>query len=282
MSVLLVGCGGDRAPSSSQRTLSQTTPATAPSTRPAASTDVATTSLPVVDQSAVLAYFLLHEQPYAVGRAIATADASAAVAALLSGPTNAENAAGLVTLIPAGTKLLGVKTSATETVVDLSHEFGSGGGSLSVAGRAAQMVFTITQFPGVGSVRFSLDGKPITELAGEGYAVDGLSCASFADMTPVILLERPSSGEKVTQPIRIAGRSNTFEATVYYEVLGADGHKLINGFVMATSGTGTWGTFDAVLSPLPTGTTGVITVRVFDRSSQDGAPVAVTEVRVLL
>jgi hypothetical protein len=175
-----------------------------------------------------------------------------------------------------------VNTSGAETTIDLSNEFGSGGGSLSVAGRVAQMVFTLTQFAGVDTVRFSLDGKPITELTGEGYAVDGVTRASFADMTPLILLEHPYAGEKVTQPLRIAGRSNTFEATVYYEVLAADGHKLIDGFVMATSGTGTWGTFDAELSPLPAGTTGIVTVRVFDRSSQDGAPVAVTEVRVQL
>jgi hypothetical protein len=74
--------------------------------------------------------------------------------------------------------------------------------------------------------------------------------------------------------------SNTFEATVYYEVLAADGTKLIDGFVMATSGTGTWGTFDAELKALPAGTTGPVTLRVFDRSAENGDPTSVAEVRV--
>jgi hypothetical protein len=243
---------------------------------------VAPTTAKPTEKVAVLAYFLLNEKLHAVGREVASADSSAAVTALLAGPTNEEKTTGLVTLIPAGTTLNGVKLNGREAVIDLSAAYGSGGGTLSVTGRVAQMVFTLTQFPGVDTVRFSLDGKSITELTGEGFSVDGMSRSVFADMTPLVLLEHPYAGQTVTQPIRIAGMSNTFEASVYYEVLATNGTKLIDGFVMATSGTGTWGTFDAELRALPAGTKGPVTLRVFDLSAENGDPTSVTEVRIQL
>ena len=188
----------------------------------------------------------------------------------------------MVTLIPAGTELLSVTVTGREVRVDLTGVFASGGGSMSVLGRLAQMVFTLTQFEGIDTVRFSLDGEPITEITGEGVGVDGVTRATFTDMAPLVLLEHPYHDETVAQPIRIAGRSNTFEATVYYEVLGADGVKLLEGYVMATAGTGEWGTFDARLADLPPGTKGPLQVRVFDRSAENGEPVSAAEVRINL
>ncbi len=251
--------------SSSSSTSSSTSTSTTPSQR-----------------KSVLAYFLMNEKLHVVGRVVEIADPAAAVEALLAGPTSAETAAGMVTLIPAGTELLSVMISGREVRVDLTGVFGSGGGSMSVLGRLAQMVFTLTQFEGIDTVRFSLDGEPITQITGEGVGVDGVTRATFTDMAPLVLLEHPYHDETVAQPIRIAGRSNTFEATVYYEVLGVDGVKLIEGYVMATAGTGEWGTFDARLADLPPGTKGPLQVRVFDRSAENGEPVSVSEVRINL
>ena len=240
------------------------------------------TSTTPSQRESVLAYFLMNEKLHVVGRIVEIADPAAAVEALLAGPTSAEAAAGMVTLIPAGTELLSVTVTGREVRVDLTGVFASGGGSMSVLGRLAQMVFTLTQFEGIDTVRFSLDGEPITQITGEGVGVDGVTRATFTDMAPLVLLEYPYDDETVSQPIRIAGRSNTFEATVYYEVLGADGVKLLEGYVMATSGTGEWGTFDARLADLPPGTKGPLQVRVFDRSAENGEPVSVAEVRINL
>lgn len=245
------------------------------------SSSTSTSTTPSQTKS-VLAYFLMNEKLHVVGRVVEIADPAAAVEALLAGPTSEEAAAGMVTLIPAGTELLSVTVTGREVRVDLTGAFGSGGGSMSVLGRLAQMVFTLTQFEGIDTVRFSLDGEPITQLTGEGVGVDGVTRATFSDMSPLVLLEHPYHDETVSQPIRIAGRSNTFEATVYYEVLGADGVKLLEGYVMATSGTGEWGTFDARLADLPPGTKGPLHVRVFDRSAENGEPVSVAEVRINL
>ena len=258
-------CGSSSTSSSSSSTSSSTSTSTTPSQR-----------------KSVLAYFLMNEKLHVVGRVVEIADPAAAVEALLAGPTSAETAAGMVTLIPAGTELLSVMISGREVRVDLTGVFGSGGGSMSVLGRLAQMVFTLTQFEGIDTVRFSLDGEPITQITGEGVGVDGVTRATFTDMAPLVLLEHPYHDETVAQPIRIAGRSNTFEATVYYEVLGVDGVKLIEGYVMATAGTGEWGTFDARLADLPPGTKGPLQVRVFDRSAENGEPVSVSEVRINL
>jgi len=245
-------------------------------------TVVGPTSTAPSQRKSVLAYFLMNEKLHVVGRIVDTPDPAAAVKALLAGPSSGEAAAGMVTLIPQGTELLGVTVTGHEVRVDLTGVFGSGGGSMSVLGRLAQMVFTLTQFDGIDTVRFSLDGAPITQITGEGVGVDGVTRATFTDMAPLVLLEHPYHDETVSQPIRIAGRSNTFEATVYYEVLGVGGAKLLEGYVMATAGTGEWGTFDARLANLPAGTKGPLQLRVFDRSAETGEPVSVSEVRINL
>ncbi|CAB4892823.1 unannotated protein [freshwater metagenome] len=284
---IAAGCGDDKsstAPTMSPGTSTPVSSTETVTTAPATTAPVATapTSTSPAAKNSVLVYFLLAEQLHVAGRLVDTASPAAAVEALLAGPTADEVKAGMVSLIPAGTKLLGVDVQGHEIRVDLSGEFGTGGGSLSVMARVAQVVFTATQFPGIDTVRFSLDGSPITELTGEGYMVDGAKRLQSVAVLPLVLLEHPYQGETVGQPIRISGVSNTFEATVYYEVLGRDRAVLASGSIMATSGSGTWGTFDAELPALPAGTTGTVIVRVFDRSSENGDPVAVNEVTVQL
>jgi hypothetical protein len=45
--------------------------------------------------------------------------------------------------------------------IDLSREFEAGGGSLSMFGRLAQLVYTVTQFPTVDEVALMLDGQRV-------------------------------------------------------------------------------------------------------------------------
>jgi germination protein M len=201
---------------------------------------------------------------------------------LLAGPTAEERADDMVTLIPEGTELLGVEVDGNNITVDLTSVFGSGGGSLSMMGRVAQVVFTATQFDGVDTVFFRLDGTAITEMSGEGLEVDGVQRFDNDAVIPLILPETPWPGQTVTQPIRVTGVANTFEAQVNYEVLGPGGVIIVEGYFMATSGSGTWGTFDATLDPLPTGTSGDVTVRLFEVSPEDGQPVNVVDVEVRL
>jgi hypothetical protein len=97
--------------------------------------------------------------------------ATAALTALLEGPTRAERAAGLASAIPAGTRLLGVSIDDGVATVDLTSQYQSGGGSLSMQLRLAQVVYTLTQFPTVDAVRFQLDGAPVNVFSSEGIVL---------------------------------------------------------------------------------------------------------------
>jgi hypothetical protein len=75
--------------------------------------------------------------------------------------------------------------------------------------------------------------------------------------------------------------SNTFEAGIEHVVLAPDGTILGAGYGMATSGTGTWGTFDLPVV-LPAGTRGPVVLRVFESSPEDGAPINVVEIPLVV
>ena len=98
--------------------------------------------------------------------------ATAALQALLAGPSAGERAAGVTSAIPEGTRLLGISIKDGVATVDLTSEFQSGGGSLSMQMRLAQVVYTVTQFPTVRAVRFSLDGAPVDVFSSEGIVLD--------------------------------------------------------------------------------------------------------------
>lgn len=74
--------------------------------------------------------------------------------------------------IPAGTKLRSLKIKSESVYVDLSKEFTTGGGSLSMMGRLAQVLYTATSLNPKAKVFLSIEGKPLTVLGGEGLMID--------------------------------------------------------------------------------------------------------------
>ena len=76
--------------------------------------------------------------------------------------------------------------------------------------------------------------------------------------------------------------ANVFEATFRVRLLDANGAVLVDRQVMATCGTGCWGTFkvDLAVHGRRKGQYG--TLRVYDRSAKDGTPENVTEYPVWL
>ena len=292
LGLMLAACGSSSSSGSTSVPGSSTKPTEPSVTQPVTAPDTVTpTSGPVItdpvttDPAAtefVRVYLLVDERLHVFGRAVASAAPAEAVRALLVGPTASETASGAVTLIPDGTRLHGVTVEGHEATVDLSAEFNTGGGSLSVMGRIAEVVYTVTQFEGIDTVRFAIDGNVVTELTGEGIGVDGVERMDFIDLAPFILMETPWDGAPVAQPITVSGMSNTFEAQVNYELRTTTGTVLVEGWFMATSGTGTWGTFAATLDALPAGTTGDVIVRLFEVSSENGSPLNISEVLVHL
>lgn len=261
---LAPACGGDDdeegSPAGGATTAATTTEATGPSTTEAAPST-----------SRVAVYFLRGEKLGVGAReAEGQAVARAALEALLAGPSAAEREAGLGTSIPDGTRLLDLAIADGTATVDLSGEYGTGGGSLSMLTRVAQVVATLTQFPTVERVAFRLDGEPVDAIGGEGVLVDPpVTRADIEGQTPAILVESPAAGETVSDPLRIRGTANTFEATFQVKVVDASGRELYRNFVTATSGSGERGTFDEQLD-LPDDAAGEITLTVYEDNMGEG------------
>lgn len=246
------------------------TPTTSPTPQP-------TRAIPI------LVYFARGEKLVVVGRTVPTnAVATEALNALLRGPTPAEKTAGVATQIPTGTVLRGVSVADGTATVDLSKEFESGGGTLSMTMRIAQVVTTLTQFPTVKRVTFRIGGVAVESIGGEGIIVaPSVDRADFESAMPAILPETPVPGASVGRPVVVAGSANVFEAQLQVRVLNSKGEILADVPVMATSGTGTRGTFRESIA-YPAGHAGAGKIRFYAFSAKDGSEENVVEVAVTL
>ncbi|MFJ3336194.1 GerMN domain-containing protein [Streptomyces sp. NPDC086766] len=224
-------------------------------------------------------YFLHGEQVSPAPRTVtAPATAAGAVRALLAGPGPYERAHGRTTAIPSGTALRSVVIRDRVATVDLSGRYDDGGGSLSLRARLAQVVFTVTRFPGVRKVRFALDGEPVRHFGGEGVVLNGpVGRADFEDLAPAVLADSPMIGDTVGSPLRVRGSADTFEAVFRLRVTDATGRTAADVMVRATSGTGTRGTFD-VTFPYKAVRTGPGLLKAYFLSPADGRPVTVDTV----
>lgn len=106
-----------------------------------------------------------------------------AVKALLAGPTAEESRSGLGTAIPRDTRFRDLVIDDGVAKVDLSGAFESGGGTLSLTMRLAQVTCTLDQFDSVRGVRFALDGKVVNVFSGNGIVLDQpVTCSSYGDL----------------------------------------------------------------------------------------------------
>ncbi len=105
-------------------------------------------------------------------KASASGDANAlletAIQQLLAGATTADE----TTTIPSGTQLRSLSVKPDGIHIDLSKEFTRGGGSTSMTGRLAQILYTATSLNPATAVWFSIEGKPLDTLGGEGLVLD--------------------------------------------------------------------------------------------------------------
>jgi hypothetical protein len=174
---------------------------------------------------------------------------TAAMGALLQGPSPGERPAGVATQIPDRTQLLGLIVDKGIATVDLTSEYESGGGTASMTMRLAQVVCTLDQFPTVKGVLFKLDGRPVDVLGGEGIVIDHpLRCRDYRDLLPVILVTSPAIGQAVSNPVTVSGSANVFEANVTVDIVDSSGRVVGNAFTTATCGTGCRGTFSVTVS----------------------------------
>lgn len=265
--LLLVSCQPETVPETA--TMLPTTTATdAPgSTVTSTSTTApATTTLPIPEvESAV--YLFFQGYPVAPGPYLAAvsrpgiAGLSEALTALLEGVTEAEEAMGLSSTIPEGTVLLGLEVSEGVALVNLSREFESGGGSLSMMGRVAQIVYTATRVEGVDSVRFLLEGAPLDVLGGEGLIIDEPQTRSaWGELIPPILVEAPLWGSTVGNQIDVVGTADLDTGTVSYVIVDAEGLIIHEGEMTTVAGDRSEFAASVVLEEIPNPGTGSIIV----------------------
>ena len=201
------------------------------------------------------------------------------------GPTPAEaveallaNDAGRASEIPPGTRLQGVVVADGTATVDLSRQFGSGGGSASMQARVAQVVYTLTQWRTVRRVTFELDGEPVDAIGGEGVPAREVTRDDLTGVLPPIFIDPPL--ETATSPLSVSGSASVYEATVSFR-LEANGKTLASGFTTAAEGGPGRGDFDAMLEfdvDAPTDATLVA----FEQSAADNSETKVTRASVRL
>jgi germination protein M len=253
----------------------------------------ATTSTPEAsptDETMTVSVYFLRETR--LGKAVGTAHreieipegktvAKSAITELLAGPTDEEAEIGLKTAIPEKTKLKSINLVSETKVatIDLSTDF-TNGNPETLEAQIAQVVYTLTQFPTIEKVAFQIDGQDV-DLIGDIDLSQPVDRADFEAVTPLIFVESPAPFDKVSVPLRITGTANTFEAVFQADVIDEDGNVLVHETLMATSGTGTRGTFDETLDFTPS-ESGEITLLVYELSAKDGAVVNDVEIPLMV
>jgi hypothetical protein len=199
---------------------------------------------------------------------------------LLTGPSVAENAAGLRTQIPAGTTLRGLRISAGVATADLSSSFESAASPSAMPLRIAQVVYTLTQFPTVTGVRFAIDGQGKTVVGGVPVQ-SPQTRAMYGGYLPAITVQSPVIGAQVGNPVAVSGTADVFEATVSVRILNSAGHEIARTFTTASCGTGCRGGYSVTIPySVPRAQPGTIVV--FESSAKDGQPVNVQQIPVTL
>lgn len=218
----------------------------------------------------VTIYFTRDGKISPAGRSATSSDTVArdALTALLGGPDDREVGWDLGTAIPEGTSLLGVEIGDGVGTVDLSGEFDATGDSLSVSLRAAQIVFTLTQFPTVDRVALEIEGEPVESVGGaDVLAGSPVTRDAFGDVTPVILVESPLPGATIESPITVTGSSATFEGTVRIAITDGDRGTVYDSFFTSTGANGVWGPFEETVEFQATTGSGTVSLWEDDVSS---------------
>jgi hypothetical protein len=172
--------------------------------------------------------------------------ASAAIGALLAGPP-----AGYETAIPKGGQLDSVAVSNGVATVHFSANLDG----LPRTGQG-QILYTLTQFPTITSV-------------------DGATRDDFADLTPAaaIFVAEPKRDSAVSSPVRASGTADVFEGTFAVDVW-SGGKLLRTQTIQATSGTGTRGTWSAMIDLPP----GPAKLKFYEPSAENGSHLHTAEI----
>lgn len=208
--------------------------------------------------------------------------AAAALNELISG---SPQTAGAYKVLPADTKILGIKIDQGIATVDFSPEVlkanvGASGEALGIA----SIVNTLTEFPTIQKVRFTVEGSVEKGIDWWGHV--GLNDQPFKrDLNsvhePIIWVSSPIPGQSIGSPLKIKGTAMIFEAMVSYRLKDASGNVIAKGNTMATAGAPQRGEFSADLAFTP-GQSGTGQLEVFETSMKDGSDINKVVIPVVL
>ncbi len=94
-----------------------------------------------------------------------------AISELLRGPAENEEKLGYFTEIPENTKLIELREAPQRIILNLSKEFGQGGGSSSMSLRLEQLVNTALDNVEKKPVYLEIESEQVKYLGGEGISV---------------------------------------------------------------------------------------------------------------
>lgn len=186
-------------------------------------------------------------------------------------------------ILPPGTKILGINIENGLATVDFSEEvldanLGSSGEALGIQ----SIVNTLTDLPNIEKVSFQVNGRT------DGRAQDwwghvGLYKQPFTKdyskvYKPAIWVTHPSPHQVVGVPLLVKGSALVFEGTVNARLLDSNGKVLAETYT-TTSGAPVRGDFAmSIKFDPPSSGEGVL--EVFDYSSKDGNPQDIVSIPV--
>ena len=120
-------------------------------------------------------YFFQENQLTAFERPLGPNEAplTKALKELLAGPNRDEKAKGAFSLLPPGTRLLGLKIQNKIASLNFSRQIeNASGGAARLKGMVAQVVFTATDIRGIEKAWLWVEGQKEVVLGGEGLVLD--------------------------------------------------------------------------------------------------------------
>lgn len=93
------------------------------------------------------------------------------IAVLLKGPMIDEAKKGIYSEIPSNVDLIGVTRLGNDVIVDLSSNFGNGGGTKSITNRVKQLSKTVKIHEPNKNIYLYINGKEIEYLGGDGVYI---------------------------------------------------------------------------------------------------------------
>ncbi len=268
---LVAACGGssgDASPRPAASASATEGPIASPSGSPSPlpSDSAAATTLRV--------YFLRGEELGVAQRYVphTVAVASAAMKALLRGPTAAEKNAGLSTTLAQGIRLNSLTISDGVARVDVSSDFSDSGGGLDDAHSllpGAQIVYTLTQFPTVRRVAIRVDDQPYPAAGSADSTSMEWRRKDFPDYEPAIFVETPGVGAVISSPFTIAGTASVYEGSFIARLVDTSGRRIVSTPVQASLGAPGRGRFAKEIAFSTSAARG--TLIVYEQSMEDGS-----------